>query len=124
MNWQLVINKLLLEVGIDVEFVVELLIWIRLLTDIVVVSVVVTGLPTITGDIFVVDSVDMVGVIAVGVGITCSTGGCIVGTVYETKLVVVGNVVVSIATRVVDIHIVPVSKGSRRFWIIGGRSRS
>ena len=114
---QSVINELLLDVGIDVEFVVELLICIRLFTAIVVVSAVVTGFPTITGDILVVDSVDIVDCIAiVGVGITgCSMGGCIVGTVYDTKLVVVGYVVVSIATSVVDIHIVPVSKGSRRF---------
>ena len=68
---QLVSIELLLDVGLDVEFVVELLICIRLFTAVVVDSV-VTGLPTITGETLVVatvDSLDIVGSKGVGVGI-------------------------------------------------------
>ena len=68
---QLVSIELLLDVGLDVEFVVELLICIRLFTAVVVDSV-ATGLPTITGETLVVatvDSLDIVGSKGVGVGI-------------------------------------------------------
>ena len=68
---QSVSNELLPDVGIDVEFVVELLICIRLFIAAVVDSV-VTGLPTITGETLVVvtvASLEIVGSIEVGVGI-------------------------------------------------------